>query len=285
MFRTKSIPACFSATCLAISLLACNNGGEPTGATPSQPANTLPPPASFQVNIVNAYPHDTSSYTQGYVVYKGQLLEGTGGKPGDNVYESRISKIELPSGKASITQKLSTAYFGEGITVFNDKLYQITWREKTGFIYDPVTLKKTGEFQIKTEGWGLTHDSTSLILSDGSSNLYFLNPENFTTSRILTVTDQYGPVNNLNELEFINGYIYANRWQTNFILKIDPSNGQVVGKADLSSLLDSLKQQYFSNTDYNNGDAVLNGIAYDATSGKIYITGKLWPVLFEVTFN
>lgn len=285
MFRTKSIPAFFSATCLAISLLACNNGGEPTGSTPSQPANTLPPPASLQVNLVNAYPHDTSSYTQGYVVYKGQLLEGTGGKPGDNAYESRISKIELPSGKASFTQKLSTDYFGEGITVFNDKLYQITWREKTGFIYDPVTLKKTGEFQIKTEGWGLTHDSTSLILSDGSSNLYFLNPENFTTSRILTVTDQYGPVNNLNELEFINGYIYANRWQTNFILKIDPSNGQVVGKADLSSLLDSLKQQYFSSTDYNNGDAVLNGIAYDTASGKIYITGKLWPVLFEVTFN
>ncbi|WP_290793099.1 glutaminyl-peptide cyclotransferase [Flavihumibacter sp. UBA7668] len=281
----KSIPACISASCLAISLVACNNGGEPAGSTPSQPANTLPPPASFQVNLVNTYPHDTSSYTQGYVVYKGQLLEGTGGKPGDNPYESRISKIDLPSGKANLTQKLSTAYFGEGITVFNDKLYQLTWREKAGFIYDPVTLKKTGEFQIKTEGWGLTHDSTNLILSDGSSNLYFLNPENFTTSRILTVSDQYGPVNNLNELEFINGYIYANRWQTNFILKIDPSNGQVVGKADLSTLLDSLKQQYFKNTDYNNGDAVLNGIAYDAASGKIYITGKLWPVLFEVSFN
>lgn len=279
------MPVSLSAFCLALGLLACNNGTESSGASSVQPATALPAPAAIQVNLVNTFPHDPSSYVQGLVVYKGQLLEGTGGKPTDNDYESRVSKIDLPSGKASATHKLSKDYFGEGITVFQDKLYQVTWRENKGFIYDPATLQQTGEFQIKTEGWGLTHDTTHLILSDGSSNLYFLDPGNFTTAKILSVTDQYGPVNNLNELEYINGYIYANKWQTNYILKIDPSNGQVVGKADLSTFLDSVKQQYFPNTDYNNGDSVLNGIAYDPSSGKIYITGKLWPVLFEVRFN
>lgn len=285
MFTKKLLSACISASLLTILLAACNNVSVNQGTIPPPAASTIPAPAAIQVNLVNAFPHDASSYVQGLVVYNGLLLEGTGGKPGTNDYESRISKMSLPTGKVLATHKLGPDYFGEGITVLNDKLYQITWTEKKGFIYDPATLKKTGEFQIKTEGWGLTHDSTHLILSDGSSNLYFLDPANFTTSRILSVTDQYGPVNNLNELEFINGFIYANKWQTNYILKINPDNGQVVGKADLSTLLDSNKAQYFKETDYNDGDAVLNGIAYDAATGKIYITGKLWPVVFEVRFN
>lgn len=265
--------------------LSCNNHPKPENGESGISSSNVPAPAAFQVNTVNVYPHDTSSYVQGFVIYKGQLYEGTGGKPDANRYESRISKIDLPSGKATATQPLGTDYFGEGITVFGDKLYQVTWTEKKGFIYDPASLKRTGEFTINTEGWGLTHDSTHLILSDGSSNLYFLDPENFKTARILSVTNQFGPVNHLNELEYINGYIYANKWQTNYILKIDPSNGQVVARADLSTLLDSMKQQYFQNTDYNDGDAVLNGIAYDAATGKIFITGKLWPVILEVKFN
>jgi glutamine cyclotransferase len=266
-------------------LAACNNSPQPAGELPGQSTTNLPAPASFQVNTVNIYPHDTSSYVQGLEVYKGKLYESTGGKPGVNPYESRISTIDLPSGKRTATQLLSKEYFGEGISIFQDKLYQVTWTERKGFIYNPATLQKTGEFAIKTEGWGLTHDSTYLILSDGSSNLYFIDPSDFKTARILSVTDEYGPVNNLNELEFINGYVYANRWQTNYILKIDPSNGQVVARADLSNLLDSMKKQYFPDTDYNNGDSVLNGIAYDPASGKIYLTGKLWPVVLEVQFN
>lgn len=266
-------------------LAACNNSPQPAGELPGQSTTNLPAPASFQVNTVNIYPHDTSSYVQGFEVYKGKLYESTGGKPGVNPYESRISTIDLPSGKRTATQLLSKEYFGEGISIFQDKLYQVTWTERKGFIYNPATLQKTGEFAIKTEGWGLTHDSTHLILSDGSSNLYFIDPSDFKTARILSVTDEYGPVNNLNELEFINGYVYANRWQTNYILKIDPSNGQVVARADLSNLLDSMKKQYFPDTDYNNGDSVLNGIAYDPASGKIYLTGKLWPVVLEVQFN
>lgn len=266
-------------------LAACNNSPQPAGELPGQSITNLPAPASFQVNTVNIYPHDTSSYVQGFEVYKGKLYESTGGKPGVNPYESRISTIDLPSGKRTATQLLSKEYFGEGISIFQDKLYQVTWTERKGFIYNPATLQKTGEFAIKTEGWGLTHDSSHLILSDGSSNLYFIDPSDFKTARILSVTDEYGPVNNLNELEFINGYVYANRWQTNYILKIDPSNGQVVARADLSNLLDSMKKQYFPDTDYNNGDSVLNGIAYDPASGKIYLTGKLWPVVLEVQFN
>jgi glutamine cyclotransferase len=285
MLKKNTLLACGWACFIAAIPGACNNGTGDQNTSMEIPASSIPAPAVLQVNMVNAFPHDPSSYVQGLVIHDGQLFEGTGGKPGVNNYESRVSRINLADGKVLNTHKLGKDYFGEGITVMNNKLYQITWTEKKGFIYDPATLQKTGEFSINTEGWGLTHDGTHLILSDGSSNLYFLNPETFQTTRILSVTDQYGPVNNLNELEYIDGFIYANKWQTNYILKINPDNGQVVGKADLSNLLDSNKAQYFKSVDYNNGDAVLNGIAYDAATGKIYITGKLWPVLFEVKFN
>lgn len=265
------------------SFAGCNNMEQSATKTPVTTAGTIPAP--LQVNVLNVYPHDNESYTQGLLVYKGQLYESTGGQAESNKWKSWVGKTDLKTGKHLSRAMLDKAYFGEGVTILGDKLYQLTWTSNIGFIYDPATLRKTGEFPLKTEGWGITNDSTSLIVSDGTSNLYYLNPADFSTLKILGVSDNNGPVNNLNELEFINGYIYANRWQTNYILKIDPSNGQVVGMADLSNLLKQYHRPDFNENIYNNGDAVLNGIAYDPDTKKVYITGKLWPILFEATFE
>ncbi|MBC6489986.1 glutaminyl-peptide cyclotransferase [Flavihumibacter stibioxidans] len=269
----------------ATTIAGCNNMEQSATQTPVTTAGTIPAPAPLRINILNVYPHDNESYTQGLLVYKGQLYESTGGQAESNKWKSWVGKTDLKTGKHLSRAMLDKAYFGEGVTILGDKLYQLTWTSNIGFIYDPVTLRRTGEFPLKTEGWGITNDSTSLIVSDGTSNLYYLNPADFSTRKILGVSDNNGPVNNLNELEFINGYIYANRWQTNYILKIDPSNGQVVGMADLSNLLKQYNRPDFNENIYNNGDAVLNGIAYDPDTKKVYITGKLWPVMFETTIE
>ncbi len=245
----------------------------------------IPAPASLSYQVVKVYPHDSLSYTQGLIVYKGQLLEGTGGSPEYNPYHSWVGKVDMATGKVLQKTPLDTTYFGEGITILNDKLYQLTWHGKKGFVYDPVTLKKLQEFPLKTQGWGLTNDSTNLIVSDGSSNLYFLDPNDFSTKRIVSVTDNNGPVNNINELEYIRGFIYANKYQSDYILKIDPSNGQVVGIANLSGILANNSKEDTRQAKYNDGEAVLNGIAYDAAADKIYVTGKLWPYLFELQFH
>ncbi|KIC94481.1 glutaminyl-peptide cyclotransferase [Flavihumibacter solisilvae] len=278
----------FAASLFVLSLLgvACNNADNTSGSeeSTSATAGSLPAPPALRFNVLNVFPHDTSSFTQGLLFYKGQLMESTGGQPGVNAYRSWVGKVDLQTGKADKKIFLDTAYFGEGIATLNDKLYQLTWSGKKGFVYDAATLKKEQEFPLKTEGWGVTTDSTYLIVSDGSSNLYYLDPKDFSTKRVLGVTDNNGPVNNLNELEYINGHIYANKWQTNYILKIDPSNGQVIGRADLTGLLLQYGKGNISREKYNdaNGEAVLNGIAYDPGTKKLYVTGKLWPNLFEI---
>jgi glutamine cyclotransferase len=169
-------------------------------------------------------------------------------------------------------------YFGEGIVFIKDKVYQLTYKTKVGFIYDAKTFKKLGEFKFPSEeGWGMTTDGTHLIMSDGSSNITWLDPNSFQPVRVLSVTDNNGPVANINELELIKGYIYANQWVSNYILKIDTTSGKVVGKMDLGALAESAKNEY-------PGSEVLNGIAYDPASGGIYVTGKLWPHIYEIKF-
>lgn len=280
----------FSYTFLVLamgSIFSCNTTDQQSVTQENQgvPASMIPPPNTIQVNVLNVYPHDTTSFTQGLLVHEGQLYEGTGGSRDISHYRSWVGKVDLKSGIVGQKADLGPNLFGEGITILNGKLYQLTWQNHKAFVYDAKTLKRLQEFSIKTEGWGLTNDSSQLILSDGSSNLYFLDPNDFSNKKILSVVDNNGPVNNLNELEYINGYIYANRWQTSEIIKIDPSNGHVLGKADLTGLLEKYGKDDFSLAKYHNGEAVLNGIAYDAASGRIYITGKLWPSLFEVTFQ
>ncbi len=192
---------------------------------------------------------------------------------------SLFGTVDLNSGKIAPKVELDrNKYFGEGIVFLNGKVYQLTYTTKVGFIYDAKTFKKLVEFTFPSkEGWGMTTDGTSLIMSDGSSNINYLDPTSFRLVKVLGVTDNNGPVSNINELELINGYLYANQWQTNYILKIDPASGKVVGKMNMDSLVGEARNKYA-------GAEVLNGIAYDSTTQKVYITGKLWANIYEIKF-
>lgn len=234
---------------------------------------TEPQTPVLTYTVAASYPHDTSSYTQGLEFYNGQLYESTGNKG-----FSKLLQVDLKTGKPSKQLSLDQKFFGEGITILNDTLYQLTWQENVVFVYDPETFKKIKEFPLNTQGWGLTNDGKNLIVSDGSSNLYFYEPSTFRLLRTQGVTEAGSPVYNLNELEYINGYIYANRYEFNYILKIDPASGQVVAKMDLSELVNRVRSK---EPKIN----VLNGIAYDSTTKKIYVTGKWWPELFEIRFE
>lgn len=263
---------------VAVSIII-NSCGTPTDK--QQDSSPIPNTATPVINytIVKTYPHDTTSYTEGLFLLNNKLYESAG-----NYGESNIRINDLATGKAEKKLALDKKYFGEGISVINNKLYQLTYREKKVFVYDPVTFKKIQEFEWTTgEGWGMTQNGTELIISTGSSNLYFVDPETFKIKRITGVTDEYGPVPQINELEYVNGVVYANVFETNKILKIDPVTGKVLGRADLTGLLDKAGVSYPADWDPNND--VLNGIAYDAAKNSFYITGKDWPLLFEVKFN
>jgi glutaminyl-peptide cyclotransferase len=224
-------------------------------------------------SIIKTYPHDTSSYTQGLQIYKDALYEGTG-----NYGRSHLMKVDLTTGKVVQKVPLDAKYFGEGITILRDTIYQLTWREKTVLVYTLKDFKKIKEFQIGYEGWGLTTDGKDLIASDGSSNLYYYDPSTFNLLRTQTITESGALSYNLNELEFIDGFIYANQYQAPYIFKIDPGSGSVVSKVDLSPVWDRVKV-------IDPAADVPNGIAYDSTTKKIYVTGKLWPELYEIELS
>jgi glutamine cyclotransferase len=220
--------------------------------------------------VVAAHPHDTSFFTEGLEFYKGRLIESTGNKG-----KSKLVETDLRSGKPAKAISLDNQHFGEGITIVNDTIYQLTWQEHVVNVYTAMDFKKVKEFALNTDGWGLTNDGKNLIASDGSSNLYFYEPSTFRLLRTQGVTENGGPAVNINELEYINGFIYANQWQYNYIIKIDPNSGQVVGKLDLTELVNRVKVQApFA--------AELNGIAYNPATKKLYVTGKYWPEIFEI---
>lgn len=252
---------------LISAIVSCKNNDKPAnGPDPNAPK-------SMTVSIITTYPHDTSSYTQGLLIYKGQMYEGTG-----NYGFSKLKKVDLKTGKAEKEIKLDREFFGEGITILNDTIYQLTWKEKKVFVYTLNDFKKIKEFNVDIEGWGMTNDGKNLIVSTGGSELYYYDPSTFKLIQAQTVTESGMPANNLNELEFINGFVYANQYLNPYIFKIDPATGQVVAKADVSNLWTRIKSI--------KPDAdVPNGIAYDSTSKKIYITGKWWPELYEVQFS
>jgi glutaminyl-peptide cyclotransferase len=229
-------------------------------------------------SVVAVYPHDTSSFTQGLTFYKGQLIEGTG-----NEGKSKLMHIDIKTGRPVKEVALDNTYFGEGITVLNDTVYQLTWKNNIVLVYSAKDLKKIQEFPLSTDGWGLTNDGKNLVVSDGSSNLYFYEPSTFRLLRSQSVTEDGSPVSNINELEFINGFIYANQWQYNYILKIDPNSGLVVGKIDLTELVNRVQTKL---PGVDTGTiATLNGIAYDPQTNKIYVTGKYWPEMYEIHFE
>jgi glutamine cyclotransferase len=230
------------------------------------PAGPLP---SYTFTIVRSYPHDRAAFTQGLIVRDGVFYEGTGlnGRSG-------IRKVKLETGEVLQAKPLGAEYFGEGITEWNGSIVQLTWQNEMGFVYDMKTFERTKTWTYKGQGWGLTHDGTRLIMSDGTAQLRFIDPATFKETRRVTVRDQRGPVESLNELEYVKGEIYANIWQTDRIARISPADGRVVGWIDLSGLLSAAER--------GTPDAVLNGIAYDAGADRLFVTGKLWPRVFEI---
>jgi glutamine cyclotransferase len=223
----------------------------------------------FGYEVVNTYPHDVNAFTQGLFIRNGILYEGTGlnGK-------SSLRKVDLETGKVLEEKDLPTAYFGEGIATDGKRIIQLTWRSRKGFVYDLNTFSPLSEFSYPTEGWGIAYDGRNFIMSDGSATLYFLDPWKFKETGRLEVYDDKGPVVRLNELEYVKGEIFANVWGEERVARIDPETGRVKAWIDLSGLL--------SESDRKNRVDVLNGIAYDEEKGKFYVTGKLWPKLFEI---
>jgi glutaminyl-peptide cyclotransferase len=261
------------------SAAACTNSDTSNHSADNNPPATSNEPPAINYSVVNALPHDTTSFTEGFLIHDGKLYEATGHVDEVPSTRSLFGVVDLKTGKIEPKVELDkNKYFGEGIVFLNGKVYQLTYQTKIGFVYDAKTFKKIGDFTFPSaEGWGMTTDGTYLIMSDGTSNINYLDPNNFRLIKVLSVMDNNGPVSNVNELEYINGYIYANVYETNYILKIDPSSGKVVGKLDFSTLDSEAKNKYPASKEFN-------GIAYDSVAKKIYVTGKLWPNIYEVQF-
>jgi glutaminyl-peptide cyclotransferase len=240
------------------------------GAAVGQPpgAGGLP---VYGYTIQHAYPHDPNAFTQGLQYVDGVLYEGTGLNG-----RSSIRKVKLETGEVLQQRAVPAAHFGEGIVVWKSELIELTWQSQIAFVYDLATFAPTRTFKYAGEGWGLTHDGEHLIMSDGSPQLRVLDPATFAERRRIDVTAGGAPVRNLNELEFVNGEILANIWQTDYIARVSPESGRVTGWIDLSGLLSAAEHRH---TD------VLNGIAYDAKHRRLFVTGKLWPTLFEITIT
>ena len=268
---------------LVLFLTACGNGAGGDEAKQEAVSSGVPAPASLAYTVLNAYPHDTAAFTQGLELYKGSLMESTG-----LMGRSSLRKVEIKTGKILSAIQLNDAVFAEGITILRDTLYQLSWQNHEVYVYDiKKEPKKITTLPWSGEGWGITNDGIQLIISDGSDKLYFVEPATLKLKKILSIRDQYGAVNNLNELEMIDGYVFANRWQYDYILKIDPSSGFVVGTLGMQDFLKKNSKKDLSYLDKpgstaQQSGAVLNGIAYDSEKKSIYVTGKLWPEIFEI---
>lgn len=268
---------------LAVASFSCGNTPNDNG--PKKPpvnANNKPsavPVYDFQ--IVKEYPHDPTAFTQGLEFHNGVLYESTGGsrsnpvQPNDAPIYSSLRKVDYPTGKVLQKHEVPDSYFGEGITFLGEKIYQLTWREMTAFVYN-LDFKLLREIRYSGEGWGLTNDGTHLIMSDSTHVLRVVDPETFKTVRTIVVNDEFGkPLMKLNELEMVDGEIWANVYQTGWIVRIDPQSGKLLGRIDINKLVDSEEAK-------NDNALELNGIAVEKSSGRIFITGKLWKRLLEI---
>lgn len=254
---------------------------------PDKPKEIVPPPVEAETpaipeikfTVQNKYPHDITSFTEGFLFHDGKLFESTGAPDNLPQTKSLFGIVDLKTGKIDVKAELDkNIYFGEGIVFLNGKVFQLTYKNQTGFIYDGKTYKNIGKFNYTNrEGWGLTTDGKYLIMSDGTSYITYLDPVSFSVVKTLDVAETGYVVENLNELEYIKGFIYANIWTTTTIVKIDPNTGDVVGKIDLGSLLYESKAQ-------NPNLAETNGIAYDSINNRVLVTGKLWPTIYEIKF-
>jgi glutamine cyclotransferase len=236
--------------------------------TAANAQSTTPTPV-YGYKVVATFPHATSSYTEGFFYLNGLFYEGTGRKG-----QSQLLVTDPATGEVSQHLDLAPQYFGEGIVDWGPNLYEWTWQSNIGFVYDRSTLRKLAQFTYTGEGWGMTHDATHIITSDGTSTLRFRDPKDFHEVRSLLVTDQGAPVTELNELEYIKGEIYANVWHTNHIARISPRDGHVLAWIDLAGLLPDVV--------HLDDEAVLNGIAYDPQHDRLFVTGKEWPTIFQI---
>jgi glutamine cyclotransferase len=258
-------------TTLAL-LSGCDQSAAPGGASTTETSSRRAPAARvpmYTYDVVNAWPHDPAAFTQGLVFLNGRLLESTGLHG-----ESTLRRVDLSTGKVLQQVRLAPAYFGEGMTVLNGKIYQVTWQSQKGFVYNLETFALEKEFTYTGEGWGLTTDGKSLILSDGSHQLRFLDPVTFQVTRTVPVLHDGQPLRMLNELEYIKGEVFANIWRSQSVARIDPATGRVTGIIDFFGLLPA--------ADHGPKTDVLNGIAHDAATDRLFVTGKNWPKLFEV---
>ena len=238
--------------------------GKPASVTVAQPG-AIP---VLTAAVVKSYPHDPRAFTQGLEFFDGYLYESTGRQR-----QSTLRRVVIETGKVVQSVRLPDRTFGEGLTIFHGKIYQLTWLDKTGFIYDLRTFRKLGQFSYNTEGWGLTHDDASLILSDGTNRLQYIDPNSYQVTKTLEVFAGPEAVTNLNELEFIRGEIWANIWHSDRIARIDPKSGQVTAWIDLAAITERETHEQ---------EDVLNGIAWDPGRQRLFVTGKDWPRLYEI---
>ncbi len=235
----------------------------------AQKNNTPKTPTSYSYKVIRSYNHDVNAYTQGLFFHNGNLYETTG-----QYGQSTLRRLDPATGRTLQMTTFDKKYFAEGSCVLNNKIYVLTWREQTCFVYDIATFRQIGTLHYATEGWGLTTNGKQLIMSDGSERLYFMNPDNFAEVRRITVRNDKGVVRYLNELEYINGEIWANVYEQDYIVRIDPENGNVIGIVNLRGILP--RNLRTVNTD------VMNGIAFDPAGKRLLVTGKNWPKLYEI---
>jgi glutaminyl-peptide cyclotransferase len=260
----RPVLLCSAVLTLAFGLTACPGDKPANGKEPEPTAGMSLP------SVVKSYPHDPKAFTQGLVWHQGNLLESTGRNG-----ESTLRRVRLETGEVLQRVDVPEQYFAEGLAVLGGSVYQLTWRDGQAFIYDTASFRQTGTFSYQGEGWGLATDGRSLILSDGSNQLRFISPADYTVQRVLAVTDGGQPVHQLNELEWVRGEIWANVWHDRRIARIDPQTGRVRQWVDLS--------QIYPEAESVDQEAVPNGIAWDEAGGRLFVTGKLWPRLYEVT--
>jgi glutamine cyclotransferase len=278
VFEIKKCGLIVSLVILSLVVTSCETDPPKTVVPPVEVVEE-PAIPSINFSVVNQYPHDVNSFTEGLLFHDNKLFESTGAP--DNLPQTRslFGITDLKTGKIDVKAELDkNIYFGEGMVILNGKIFQLTYKNRTAFIYDVKTFKNIGTFDYTNiEGWGLTTDGKSLIMSDGTSYLTYINPTTYQVEKTLGVEENSYPLIHLNELEYIKGFIYANVYTTNSIVKIDPNTGDVVGKMDLSDLSAQSRTQ-------NPNALEMNGIAYDSVSNKILVTGKFWPTIYEIKF-
>ena len=269
-------------TCFFAVLFAAATACSPEAKKEEPAKETMPEPKEISIpvldySVVATFPHDTASFTEGLLFHNDKLFESTGSPSGSD-FRSVLGSVDMKTGKIDVKAELDkNTYFGEGIVFLKNKIYQVTYQNQMGFMYDEKTYKKIGQFNYTNkEGWGMTTDGTYIIMSDGTDNLTYFDAD-FKPVKVLTVTEKGYALEAINELEYIHGYIYANIWMTGYIVKIDPATGNVVAKINLTPLS-------YDTKNFHPSAMEMNGIAYDPANDKIYVTGKAWPSIYEIKF-